>query len=186
MIITGPNASGKTTMLKTSLFNILFSQQIGLGFYSKAKIKIFTYLHCYLNIPDTSGRDSLFQSEARRCIEILNKITENDIKNTHLCVFDELYSGTNPQEATDSATAYLKYINKFPNISFILTTHFLDLCKNLQQYDTIKNYNMETIEKNNDFTYTYKLLDGISYVKGAIKVLKDLNYPNEIINYFYN
>ena len=119
-------------------------------------------------------------------IEILNKITENDIKNTHLCVFDELYSGTNPQEATDSATAYLKYINKFPNISFILTTHFLDLCKNLQQYDTIKNYNMETIEKNNDFTYTYKLLDGISYVKGAIKVLKDLNYPNEIINYFYN
>jgi DNA mismatch repair ATPase MutS len=42
------------------------------------------------------------------------------------------------------------------------------------------------IEKNNDFTYTYKLLDGISYVKGAIKVLKDLNYPNEIINYFYN
>ena len=54
MIITGPNASGKTTILKSSLINILFSQQFGCGFYDSAKIKPFNNIHCYLNIPDTS------------------------------------------------------------------------------------------------------------------------------------
>ena len=40
--------------------NIILSQQIGYGFYEKAEIKPYDYLHCYLNIPGTSGRDSLF------------------------------------------------------------------------------------------------------------------------------
>ena len=69
-MITGPNASGKTTILKTTLFNIILSQQVGFGFYSSATINPYKYIHCYLNIPDTSGRDSLFQAEARRCKEI--------------------------------------------------------------------------------------------------------------------
>jgi DNA mismatch repair ATPase MutS len=180
MIISGPNASGKSTLLKTTLLNVLLSQQIGFGFYSKAKITIFDYLHCYLNIPDTSGRDSLFQSEARRCIEILDSINTNNSR--HLCVFDELYSGTNPYEAISAATAYLQYMNKYPNIKYVLTTHYLELCKNLDKNKKIINYNMEIVENSNDFIYTYKLLKGISRVKGGIKVLKDLNYPEEIIH----
>ena len=67
MIITGPNASGKTTILKSTLINIIFTQQFGCGFYDSGKLKPYKYIHCYLNIPDTSGRDSLFQAEARRC-----------------------------------------------------------------------------------------------------------------------
>ena len=98
MIITGPNASGKTTVLKSVLINVILTQQFGCGFYSSAKLKPYKYIHCYLNIPDTSGRDSLFQSEARRCKEILD-IIDNNKKDSHLCVFDELYSGTNPEEA---------------------------------------------------------------------------------------
>jgi hypothetical protein len=180
MIISGPNASGKSTLLKTTLLNVLLSQQIGFGFYSKAKITIFDYLHCYLNIPDTSGRDSLFQSEARRCIEILDSINTNNSR--HLCVFDELYSGTNPYEAISAATAYLQYMNKYPNIKYVLTTHYLELCKNLDKNKKIINYNMEIVENSNDFIYTYKLLKGISRIKGGIKVLKDLNYPEEIIH----
>ena len=73
-MITGPNASGKTTILKTTLFNIILSQQVGFGFYSSATINPYKYIHCYLNIPDTSGRDSLFQAEARRCKEILDSV----------------------------------------------------------------------------------------------------------------
>jgi hypothetical protein len=68
LVITGPNASGKTTILKMTMLNILFSQQLGHGFY-EAGTRICPYhqLHSYLNIPDTSGRDSLFQAESRRC-----------------------------------------------------------------------------------------------------------------------
>jgi dsDNA-specific endonuclease/ATPase MutS2 len=77
MIITGPNASGKTTILKSTLINIIFTQQFGCGFYEFADVAPFNHIHCYLNIPDTSGRDSLFQAEARRCKEILDIISTN-------------------------------------------------------------------------------------------------------------
>lgn len=181
ILITGPNASGKTTILKTTLLNILFSQQIGMGFYSKATIKPYSHLHCYLNIPDTSCRDSLFQAEARRCkniIDILNKTSKNE---NHFCIFDELYSGTNPYEAVSSSIALLKYITKYPNIDFALTTHFLDVCKKLNNDTIFNNCSMKILEKEDDFEYSYKLINGISQIKGGIKVLKDLEYPNEII-----
>jgi energy-coupling factor transporter ATP-binding protein EcfA2 len=95
IMITGPNAAGKTTILKSTLINIIFTQQFGCGFYESAKLSPFKHIHCYLNIPDTSGRDSLFQAEARRCKEILDIIIENK-KDSHFCAFDELYSVTIP------------------------------------------------------------------------------------------
>ena len=55
IIITGPNAAGKTTLLKTTIFNIILSQQTGYGFYKKANIVLYDYIHCYINIPDTSA-----------------------------------------------------------------------------------------------------------------------------------
>lgn len=202
LIITGPNAAGKTTLLKTTIFNIILSQQLGYGFYKKANIHPYDMIHCYINIPDTSGRDSLFQAEAKRCKDILNHIIYdkesgvNDITDSrdntdnidlfsntkrHFCVFDELYSGTNPYEAISSAYAFLKFLNKNNNVNFVLTTHFLELCRRLEKEQKINNFHMKINITNNDFNYTYKLEKGISDIKGGIKVLKDLNYPNEII-----
>jgi energy-coupling factor transporter ATP-binding protein EcfA2 len=182
ILITGPNASGKTTILKTTLLNILFSQQIGMGFYSNAKIKPYSYLYSYLNIPDTSCRDSLFQAEARRCKDIILQLENSNKNENHFCIFDELYSGTNPYEAISSSISLLKYINKHSNIDYILTTHFLDVCKNLDNDKNIINCYMNIIIDKDDFKYTYKLLNGISQIKGGVKVLKDLEYPDEIIN----
>ena len=113
IIVTGPNAAGKTTLLKSLILNILFSQQVGKGFYESATLAPFHFIHCYLNIPDTSGRDSLFQAEARRCKNILSFIKLHNDKK-HFCIFDELYSGTNHYEAIASACAYLKYIAEIP------------------------------------------------------------------------
>tara|TARA_X000000368_G_scaffold384806_2_gene343659 strand:- start:1636 stop:3453 length:1818 start_codon:yes stop_codon:yes gene_type:complete len=182
LILTGPNAAGKTTILKSTLFNILLSQQIGCGFFDKAETKIYDFIHCYINIPDTSGRDSLFQAEARRCKEIVNIIKENNDRN-HFCVFDELYSGTNPEEAINSASALLNYLNKQNNVNYILTTHYYKLCKQLDK-TVSKNYHMEINKNkyNDDFKYTYKIKKGISKIKGGIKVLKDLDYPDDIIS----
>jgi hypothetical protein len=183
LIITGPNASGKTTILKTSLINIIFSQQFGCGFYSNAYIVPYKFIHCYLNIPDTSGRDSLFQAEARRCKNIIDIIHDNDT-DTHFCVFDELYSGTNPEEAVNSAKGFMKYLIKFKGVHCMLTTHFYDICKDLENNPQFENCHMVTEEDDNDkeiFKYTYKLEKGISNVHGGMKVLRDMNYPKEII-----
>ena len=178
LIITGPNASGKTTLLKSTLFNIILAQQIGCGFFNSASVKIYDFIHCYINIPDTGGRDSLYQAEARQCKNILEAI-ENNVTKNHFCVFDELYSGTNPDEAVDSAYGYLNYLNKFNNIDYVLTTHYTKLCKKLNKQNN--NFYMKVNTNSSDFEYTYKIKKGISKVKGAMKVLKDLNYPENII-----
>ena len=179
IIITGPNAAGKTTIIKTAMVNILLSQQLGCGFYKKAKINTFQDLQCYINIPDTSGRDSLFQAEARRCKSIIDSL-EKDKKQ--FCIFDELFSGTNPYEAIGAATGFLKYLNNYKNITFVITTHFLDLCKKMDKEERIVNLNMEICENSDDFKYTYRVISGISNIKGGIKVLKDLGYPQDIID----
>lgn len=177
-IITGPNASGKTTILKTTLINIIFSQQFGCGFYRSGNLVPYDNLHCYLNIPDTSGRDSLFQAEARRCKEILDAIEETN--ETHFCVFDELYSGTNPEEAEESATSFMKFLCKNKNVSCMLTTHFAKICTNLATNKKIKNSQMKTSFEKNNLIYNYKLIDGISNIKGGMTILKNMDYPDEI------
>jgi energy-coupling factor transporter ATP-binding protein EcfA2 len=187
IVLTGPNASGKTTILKSCLLNILFSQQVGCGFYKGASLVPYQHIHCYLNIPDTSGRDSLFQAEARRCKLILDAIDESETKDRHFCVFDELYSGTNPEEAVLSGNAFMKYLGKNKKVDCLLTTHFFDLCKSLEKAKTFKNFLMKTeqipkgVASKQSLIYTYKMEKGISKVKGGVQVLTDMNYPREII-----
>jgi hypothetical protein len=179
IIITGPNASGKTTILKTTLINIIFSQQFGCGFYKSGNLVPYDHIHSYLNIPDTSGRDSLFQAEARRCKTILDAI--KDTNETHFCVFDELYSGTNPEEAEASATSFMNYLSKQKNVVSMLTTHFTKICTNLSSNKSILNCQMKTTLKNNNLIYNFKLFKGISNVKGGMHILKNMHYPDEIV-----
>jgi DNA mismatch repair protein MutS len=185
IIISAPNKSGKTTILKTTSINIIFSQQVGLGFFETATLSPYTHIHSYLNIPDTSGRDSLFQAESRRCKEIIDIINENSdpTKYRHFGIFDELYSGTNPEEATKAGYALLKYLSNYSNVNFILTTHYISICKKFKNSKTIQNHKMEvTVLENGEFVYTYKLKRGISKIKGGVRVLKDMDYPKEIID----
>ena len=189
LILTGPNASGKTTLLKATILNVILSQQVGFGFYKRAIINPYDTINCYINIPDTSARDSLFQSEARRCKTILTKIDECDksiitmppSKRRHLCVFDELFSGTNPYEAISSAYSFLFYLNKNDNVNFVLTTHFINLCAMFNDTPYVHNFNMGTVINNGDIKYTYKLENGISNIKGGVKILEKLEFPKEII-----
>jgi hypothetical protein len=180
LIITGPNAAGKTTVIKTTMFNIILSQQIGFGFYERAEVNPYDFLHCYLNIPDTSGRDSLFQAESRRCMEILRCIIDNPNKR-HFCIFDELYSGTNPYEAVAAAYGYIDYISKNPNVDLILTTHYIELCELLQKQNGSAVSNLHMSVSPDTGAYLYKIADGISTIKGGLKVLRDLEYPDEIV-----
>jgi hypothetical protein len=178
IIITGPNASGKTTTIKAVFLNVLLTQQFGMGCYSGASITPFKHLHCYINIPDTMGRDSLFQAEARRCKKIIDEISQNS-SGKHLCLFDEPFSGTNPEEAIESSKRFIQYITKEPNVKWVLTTHFNKLCKSLNKHKQIQNCHMDVSE---NLVATYKLKKNISNVKGALKILSDMDFPKEIIH----
>ena len=165
MVVTGPNASGKTTFLKMTLINVLLSQQFGCGFYKSATICPYDTFACYVNIPDTCGRDSLFQAEARRCKEIIDA----DKTKKTLCIFDELFSGTNPEEAIATGSSMLRYLLKYDTFDFLLTTHFVELCKEMKELPMKQMIG-------------YKLKPGISLVKGGIRVLEEMNFPSSIVS----
>ena len=127
------------------LINLIISQQWGVGCFKSCNIGIYDVFHSYLNIPDTSNRDSLFQAEARRCKEIIETIHESP-KIRHFCIFDEIYSGTNPVDAALCATAYLRAMNTLKSrCDYILTTHYLELCHNMSDSKTTRNMKMKTI-----------------------------------------
>ena len=184
IIITGPNGSGKTTMLKTTTINIIFTQQLGTGFYKKCILNPYTRIFSYLNIPDTSNYDSLFQAEARRCKQILDDIHSYPEKDghRHFYIFDEVFSGTSPRQAENLIYSYLSYVCNFNNVNFCITSHHIKACKKLKKLKKIKNYKMIVKEVGDCvLEYTYKMKPGISSVEGSISVLKQLDYPEEII-----
>lgn len=180
MILTGVNASGKTTMLKSVFINIILSQQMGIGSFSSFSFQPYDYLHCYINIIDTSDRYSLFQSECKKCQEIIQSIQENPNKK-HFCVFDEIFSGTTPDEAIKCGYGFLTFLNSNPNIKFILTTHFMDLCKQLED-DNISNYKMVSTIQDKTLLHTYKLEKGMNDIQGSVEILRQLKFPEEVIS----
>jgi len=180
VILTGVNASGKTTLLKSVFINIILSQQIGIGSFSAFTFQPYDYLHCYINIIDTSDRYSLFQSECKKCQEIIQSVEENPDKK-HFCIFDEIFSGTTPDEAVKCGYGFLTFLNSNPNIKFILTTHFMDLCKKLTN-ENIINYKMVSSIQDNTLIHTYKMEKGMNDIQGSVEILRQLNFPEEVIS----
>ena len=74
----------------------------------------------------------------------------------------------------------MKFLNKEKNIDFILTTHYVTLC-NILEEEGILNKKM-LVDKNN----LYKIVDGISNINGGIKILENLDYDKDIIEYAKN
>lgn len=148
------------------------------------KVYIYDDFFSYLNIPDTSDRDSLFESEAKRCLSFIQTINQTQDKQYFL-IFDEMYSGTNPSEASVSGLCFINYLSKM-NVTFMITTHYYDMCNAKHLNKSVLNMCMHTFKNDaNQLQYSYRLQYGISYEKGGIEVLKRLCYPEEIIKEIY-
>jgi DNA mismatch repair ATPase MutS len=96
-----------------------------------------------------------------------------------------LYSGTNPSEATKSAFAFMKYMKQFTHVDFILTTHYVSICKKLKPWKEFQMRKMDVVQETDRLKYTYQMKKGCSKIQGAIYVLKDMDYPEDILQTIY-
>lgn len=184
LLITGPNAAGKSTFIKSIITNILLSQTIGINSCSYFEITPFYLIETYLHIPDIKGKSSLFEAEMLRSKEYIEKIKELEEDKFSFIVLDEIFSSTNYIEGFSGAYSILKNISKYKNTLFIVTTHYTDLC--ILENDTnknIENYKFSVkYDNNNNIIFNYLLEKGISYQYIALDLLKNNGFDEDIIN----
>ena len=98
IIITGANASGKSTFIKTVVISILLSQTLTISCATNAILTPFSVINTYLNIPDCKGKESLFEAEMNRSKKYIEKLINIQKNEFAFVVMDEIFSSTNPEE----------------------------------------------------------------------------------------
>lgn len=184
VLITGPNAAGKSTFIKAMILNVLLSQTLGISASKEFKLTPFYTIQTYLHIPDCKGRESLFEAEMHRSKQYIDSLRNMEKGKFAFLVMDELFSSTNYVEGYASAYAMLKKISSFKNNISMITTHFTDL--SLLEQDTkqiVKNYKFYiTRGENNDIVYPYIVKRGISKQYIAIELLGKNGMDKDIID----
>ena len=182
MIITGPNAAGKSTFIKSIAINLLLSQTLGISASEKLEITPFRLIDTYLHIPDVKGSASLFETEMLRSKEYIEKIKEHD--ELSFVVMDELFSSTNYVEGFSGAFAILNKMSKYKKSLFIVTTHYTKLARlEKKSKGRIKNYKFEIDrDTSNNIKFNYKLQKGFSEQYIALELLKNNDFDEDIIN----
>ena len=150
-------------------------------------LTLFSSIESYLNIADTTGKESLFQAEMHRIKKLLKKIKQLSQDEFCFVMLDEIFTGTNPTEAKAGAYAVAKKLSSFDNVTSIFATHFM-LMTNLTQdtNDKFENYKVY-INKKEDGTinYPYKLEKGIANQTIALDLLSEEGFDDDILNDAY-
>jgi DNA mismatch repair protein MutS len=184
MLITGPNAAGKSTFIKSIMLNVIMSQTLGISSAESFTTSIFHSIETYLHIPDKNGISSLFETEMIKSKNYIDRISQYPDNKFSLIIMDEIFSSTNYIEGSSGAYGILKKLSTFDNNMTLITTHYSKLSK-LEKTTNhkFKNYKFEiTRNENNDILYNYKLQSGISNQNIALELLKKNEFDNNIIN----
>ena len=180
IILTGPNAAGKSTFIKSVAINIILAQTIGIASCKTFKLTPFKILDTYLQIPDIKGNSSLFEAEMMRSKEYINKIKENE--KLSFIIMDEIFSSTNYIEGFSGAYAILDKISKYDKSLFITTTHYNKLTTLPNTSKKITNYKFDIVKDASDnITFNYILKKGICNQYIALDLLKQNNFDEDII-----
>jgi len=182
-LITGPNAAGKSTFIKTLIMNVCLSQTLGIAAANKMTITPFKLIDTYLHIPDCKGRDSLFEAEMHRCKKYINIIKNMKNDEFAFVIMDEMFSSTNYVEGYSAAYAILNKLSSYNNSLSLITTHYTKLGKLEEATNgNIKNYNFYIDRDDDDnIVYPYKIRKGVSDQFIALELLKNNNFDGDII-----
>jgi DNA mismatch repair protein MutS len=183
-IITGPNAGGKSTLIKAVGINVLMAQSLGIVAARRAILTPFNFVATYLNITDDiNSGNSLFKAEVLRTQELMNALTSLPHGQHGLLIFDEIFNGTTPTEGSVAARVVGEHLGIQTNGTTIIATHF-DLLPQLEQLAecSYKNYKV-TVKINADgsLSYPFKLEPGISQQHIALDILRAEGYSGTIL-----
>ena len=185
IIITGPNAAGKTTYVKSILSNIILAHTIGITNCLKSEIIIYDTINSFMRITDILGEKSYFEVETEYCSLMVNKAIQLANKNKKgLFLMDEPMHSTPPTEGMATAYAVSEFIGKLSGINLIITTHFHKLIILENNYpNNFINLSVEAI-KNCDgtFHFPYKIIRGSSKQCIALELLDKQKFPSNVIN----
>jgi len=183
VLITGPNAAGKSTFIKAMIVNILFAQTICMNSAKDFKLTPFRMIETYLHIPDSKGSQSLFEAEMYRSRDYLEKLKEYEKNEFSFIVLDEIFSSTNYVEGFSGAYAILKKISTFKNTLSMTTTHYSDLeCLEKDTKGSFENYKFEvTHNQEGEIEFNYELKRGTSRQYIALELLKKNGFDEDLI-----
>ncbi len=175
ILLTGSNASGKSTFLKTLGINILFAQTIHTCLASEFMLP-FCSLYTSMSLKDSlSLKESYYMAEIKAIKRILDAAGEED---TVVCMVDEVLRGTNTMERIAASTQILKGMAD-QGIMCLAATHDVELTGTLEKdYD---NYHFEESLNKGEVAFSYKLRMGRAESCNAIDLLANLGYDNSLI-----
>lgn len=176
VLITGSNASGKSTFLKTVAINSILAQTI---YTCTAK----EYVSCYFRTYSSMAlKDNLMNNESYYIVEIksLKRIIDaiNDLTPV-LCFVDEVLRGTNTIERIAASSHILKYLSR-RNVMCFAATHDIELTHMLEDY--YSNYHFTENVQENDVQFNYELLKGRATSRNAIQLLNVIGFEKSIVN----
>ncbi len=184
VILTGPNAGGKSTFSKGLTLNVLLAQTVGIAPGQELVITPFEKINTYMNITDdTAGGNSLFKSEVLRAQGLLKTIADLDKKKFSFSIMDEMFSGTSPREGEAAGYAVAKNLGSNTNSIAVIATHFPKLKELEKTTGTFKNYQVRVAyAADGSFTYPFKLEEGAADQNVAIAILQQQGFDSSILN----
>ncbi|MCG1362133.1 AAA family ATPase [Staphylococcus epidermidis] len=174
ILLTGSNASGKSTFMKAVALNLILAQSI-----QTATAHSFIYQPGYVmtsmaNADDVLSGDSYFMSELKSIRRLFNTYQCNKI----YCFIDEIFKGTNTTERIAASESVLSYLDNQKTYHVIAATHDVELSILLE--NTYNNYHFnESIQENSIF-FDYKIKPGKANTRNAIELLRITQFPIDI------
>lgn len=170
LFLTGANMGGKSTFIKAVGVGV-FLAHTGMGVPAAAmKLTLFDGLLSNINVVDNIMQgESYFFNEVQRIRKTIEKISDG---RKWLILIDELFKGTNVQDAMKCSSTVIEGLLKIKNSLFILSTHLYEIGADLKKYSHIQFKYFETSVENEQLFFSYQLKDGISNDRLGYLILK--------------
>ncbi len=186
-ILTGPNTAGKSTFMRSAFLNILLAQTFGLGCAHSLELTLFHGLFSYMNVVDNISKGmSQFYSEAHTVTQALNRIKDLAKEGkTSFFMVDEMFSGTNPEDARSILEAICKSICKIDKSVWIVSTHLTGAASAIIEQTKGKFGGLMVnnfVGPDGKVVFDHRIVPGVSTTSTAFDVITDVGLDMEIVD----